>query len=199
MSDKDKLPVEIFDYATTPDWVNYIFVDSGNKEVLGCDKAPGMGMKSWAYLGGKGLVLGELPEYEGNWRNSLTTRPLPKWCKVGEYVQDHKGSYSAINSISGGFVSLDNGYATPLGAVDKHLHPATLRPYDDKELENLVGFKMVSPVSGVASLVTTFYPGKEKGTAKVRWDAGVYTAQELIDYKFTISGKPCGVFELVKE
>lgn len=127
---------------------------------------------------------------------------LPDWCKFGVVGWHKRAGYfevcaddelaqrisiRQIDDKSRGWLS----YETLCTEVKQ----ARRRPYNTKEMQELIGKVVVDNEHGNMFLVTAFVAVDE---GEVCVDGVVYNADDLLEC-YTINGKPCGVLEHLNE
>lgn len=116
---------------------------------------------------------------------------LPDWCKVGEWVwvnnSYHKITCIGINGYSIPLIILDNDNRYIFGSLSwDDVSQACPRPYNEKEMEALVG-KVLRHDTGGSYLVTAF----ENRWNQIEIDGVWRDADELMKGWTWPDGKPC--------
>ena len=130
-------------------------------------------------------------------RDSIQDNKLPDWVKVGAVGYDAlNNEYFEITHIehdSFRAKSIDSSNSCSSLYFNEFVYEANKRPFNDKEMKSLVGRVLETP--SVVLLVNAY--GKISGT--IVTPSGNYSAEALMDNKYTIDGKPCYVLEHLNE
>ena len=111
------------------------------------------------------------------------------WCN--SWVQpmtDMVGGVFTCVMTSGDGIRLSCGYEWPYFVLEVVKEP-TYRPYNNDELNDLVGEVLTSKFSGRRKLVT----GRPKQKTQVNLDGKPFTAEILLQYYYRNKTEPCGV------
>ena len=113
---------------------------------------------------------------------------LPSWCKVGEVVY-YNDSYYTIVEMNGQYeVKITDGVEDEW-VKTSNVQEARLRPFNEKEMRELVGEKVVGKLSERICLVVSC------GKLHVSVYGYTYSNEELLDSFTFTNGQPCGVYE----
>jgi hypothetical protein len=110
---------------------------------------------------------------------------MPEWCEMRNIVY-HQGEYlKVVGEIGYDAVILSNGKQASI----TELVEARLRPFNEKEMRELVGKTITYKTSEEVFLVTYFN--------KVHVGLGhlCLTAEDLLNKYTKVDGTPCGVYE----
>lgn len=128
----------------------------------------------------------------GGLSDNSETAELPKWCKVGAWVYVSNNGYHKITCIE------TSGYSIPLIILDDgskyifgslgwdDVSQACPRPYNEKEMEALVG-KVLRHDTGGSYLVTAF----NNRWNQIKIESAWRNAGELMEDWTWLDGKPC--------
>lgn len=198
-----KLTAEVFNRPDCPAWAKYAAVD-GNGAGYYYSEKPFILSDAFGW----GIVCSETNQSElisgkfnnSDWKNSLIERAakLPDWCKVDAVGWHKRCGYFKVTYIDDISKRVDiqqvedksKGYLS-FHTVCNEVLQANRRPFNTKEMKSLVG-RTVAPDYGAVFLVIKFVDTSEGGEVGI--DGIYYNADRLLD-KFTINGKPAGVFE----
>lgn len=193
-----KLTAEVFDRPDCPAWAMYAAVDEDGETTF-FDKMPYPATKTC------GCFLRDC-QYEtipskfdsSDWQNSLIERPakpLPDWCKVGEWGYDTAVEcYFEIVGITHfnvdvAYIGKAWRYNIGRDIFDDNYRPTHLRAFNNKEMEALVG-KVLKRNTGLY-LVTAY----ENRQNQVKIEGGWRDADALMRIWTWPTGAPCGVRE----
>lgn len=128
---------------------------------------------------------------------------LPEWCKPGAWVFDcNEREYAKVIDITGEIEDVDLIYIGTKERVTKSrkyiidcCFQARVRPYCSQEMKQLVG-RILDNGTRMA-MVTACEPDNVLARLQevVFMADDWYTAENLIEYGYTIDGKPCGILE----
>jgi hypothetical protein len=197
-----KLTAEVFDRPDCPEWAKYAAVD---RDGIACfyDQEPKCdNMQMW--LRGKNgehfMATGNNKYDASDWQHSLIKRPekktLPDWCKVGEWVwldpQKIAGAngYEKVTNVDGFGLMFESGLMV---CFSHRILQARLRPYNTDEMRELVG-KIAKSETGDVSIIDDYSSRDEDVYICDAW----YSANMLLQSKWRLDGKPCGVLEHFK-
>lgn len=136
------------------------------------------------------------------WNSSNTSEmtKLPDWCKQNEWIFDYNElEYAQVKDVFGDIEAVALIYAGTKERVTKSwkyiidcCYQAKVRPYCDQEMKQLIGKILDNGTRKV--MVTACEPAyvltglHERVFMAEDW----YTAEDLIKYRYTLDGKPCG-------
>lgn len=189
-----KLTAEVFDRPDCPGWAQWAAVDvQGLAYWYQYSPVADERIGVWKVWGTERRLIGFFDR--SDWRNSLIERPaketkLPDWCKVGEWVYD-----KAINKYSQ--VAAED-ITEHLQEVCKSISKGEIvqarpRPYNADEMQELVG-RVIATQAGYI-LVDAY----RKSDSNIHTIGGWFTADHLMQYDYTVDGKPCYVLEHVND
>lgn len=120
---------------------------------------------------------------------------LPSWCKVGEVVYYTTGKlYCKIHKVDKkrGLILFNSEYLITDFVSISELAEARLRPFNEKEMRELLGKTIVSQTTERICLVVSSSP------SLVYAGGYSYSNEELLNYFTFTNGQPCGVYEHLK-
>jgi hypothetical protein len=193
-----KLTAEVFNRPDCPEWAKWAAVDMSGVAFFYENKPIFTGTCYQSIIGGTKIIDSSIKWDITNCQNILIECPvkLPDWCKVGGYGYDYASGYFKIVEIIDCECNLkvewvkEGVQGTVFGCNLKCKKQARLRPYNAEEMRGLVG-KVLCDTDGNMELVT----GWSVDINIVRICQIHYSAERLLNNKFTIDGKPCGVLE----
>jgi hypothetical protein len=131
------------------------------------------------------------------------TAKLPDWCKQNEWIFDYnEREYAQVKNIFGDIAAVALTYAGTKEQVTKSWKyiadcccQSKICPYCDQEMQQLVGRILDNGLRRV--MVTACAPicFPEKPQKRIFMGDEWYTAENLIDYGYTLDNRPCGVLE----
>lgn len=198
-----KLTAEVFNHPDCPEWANYAVVNHNGRLSFFGDKPKfeGEAYGCWSCDDYQYTHINNAFFDPTDWENSLVERPakaLPDWCKVEKWgydTEDHE--YFEIVDITPVFINvrLLNGVhlQRSYNAIKKCCVEAKKRPFNEKEMKELVGKVIENP--NIVLLVNAY----GKHTGDIGTYCGNYTAESLMDNDFVIDDKPCYVLEHLNE
>lgn len=117
---------------------------------------------------------------------------LPSWCKVGEVVYYTKGKlYCEIHVVDKkrGILLFNTEYLITDFVSISELAEARLRPFNEKEMRELVGKTIANKITETSYLIVTSNP------YCVSAAGDMYCSEKLFDLFTFTDGTPCGVYE----
>lgn len=146
-------------------------------------------------------------DYEPEWDeiNTIIESPkqeaeLPEWCKPGAWVFDYnEREYAKVGSISGDKVKLIYVGKQPEIKSKQYIidcfFEARLRPYCSQEMKQLVGRILDNGTRMAMVTACEQYNVLARSQEVVFMVDDWYTAENLIEYGYTLNGNPCGILE----
>jgi hypothetical protein len=117
---------------------------------------------------------------------------LPSWCKKGEMVYYTKGKlYCEIHVVDEkrGILLFNSEYLITDFVSISELDEARLRPFNEKEMRELVGKTIANKTTKTRYLIVT------SNSTCVSAAGYIYNKEELFDNFTFTDGTPCGVYE----
>ena len=113
---------------------------------------------------------------------------LPSWCKVGEVVY-YNDSYYTIVEMNGQYeVKITDGVEDEW-VKTSNVQEARLRPFNEKEMRELVGKVIANKTTKTRYLIVT------SNSTSVSAAGYIYNKEELLNGFIFTDGSPCGVYE----
>lgn len=198
-----KLTTEVFDRPNFPKNADYAVVTPGGRGIAYTSK-PYINeeYQCWGFAEGCCFTFACAGSFDtSDWRNSLIERPakLPEWCTVDAMCWHKRCGYFKVTYIDSVSRRVDilqvddksKGYLS-FNTVCNDVCQARIRKYNEKEMQGLVG--KVIENDNFAHFINTF----DKYLIEAVSGSDGYTASELLEFGYTINGKPCGKFEHLK-